>query len=105
VSKVQEFYAFKPSAHDFYRCYDCNRIFTYEYEQNRLREMTEGDSHMCRCGGRKYSATRPVGPEWLLVLPYTAKLVLARGLAPWLGTRHPRTLRLVEWLAGNKLTR
>ena len=107
VSKPLEFYAFRPAAHDFYRCYNCHTIITYEQEQIRLNEMTEGKSSICACGSRKYSPTFPVGQEWLLprVWVYASKLVLARGVAPWVAKYCAWALPIVERLVSNKLTR
>lgn len=55
---------------------------------------------MCACRSLRYSPTRPSVIEWLKpsVITYTLKLVLARGLAPWLEDHCPKALPLVERL-------
>lgn len=96
-----EFYKFRKGAYDFSRCYKCKRVFTYEQERARIAAM-EYDLNMtiCPCKSMLYSPAKPVGTEWLKpsVLTYTAKLVLARGLAPWLESRFPKALPLIERL-------
>lgn len=97
-----EFYKFKAGFHDFFRCYSCGSIFTFEQERARIEAMDSGDLKMtmCPCGSMKYKPSKPRSYQWLKpsVLTYTLKLVLARGLAPWLEDRYPRALPLVEKL-------
>lgn len=96
-----EFYKFKPGAHDFWRCYSCGLIFTYEQERGRMQAMEHDfKATICPCKSMKYKPAMPRGIEWLRpsVLTYTLKLVLARGLAPWLEDHFPRALPLVETL-------
>ena len=102
-----EFYRFGRGRHDWYRCYKCNSVFTYEQERARFKAMElidESKVRMCRCGSLKYAPARLVGPEWFkpAVVAYTLKLVLARGLAPWLEERFPAALPLVEFLVRPK---
>jgi hypothetical protein len=97
-----EFYKFKRGAYDFWRCYSCNRIFTYEQERAYIKAMEHDLKRtICSCGSLKYSpAKSPVGLEWLLpnVLTYTLKLILARGVAPWVEQHFPRALPWLERL-------
>lgn len=96
-----EFYKFRPGVFDFWRCYSCGEIFTYEQERLRMALMEhDPKASMCRCLGMKYKPTRPRWYEWIRpsVLTYTVKLLLARGLAPWLEVHLPGALPLVERL-------
>jgi hypothetical protein len=105
VSKILDFYAYGTGTHDFYRCYSCHALFTHEQEVVRIAAMgDEKAARMCACGSRKYVATTPIRLEWQSpsVISYTAKLILARGLAPKL----PKfLLPLVEFFVGNPTTR
>jgi hypothetical protein len=108
MSKVLDFYEFGLGKHDFYRCVKCNGIFTYEQERIRISRMPERGDMMIHCTSKKYQPTVPSWWEWARpsVLKYTVKLVLARGLYPILkkhGMR--RTMRLIERLVSNRLTR
>jgi hypothetical protein len=87
----------KQSVWDFYRCCKCGNVFSREEEIFNLRH---GEGIMCVCGSAKYSPSMPKRLEWLKlgVMKYTAKLVLARGLAPWLYKHAKFALPLVERL-------
>jgi len=105
-------------SYDFYRCTTCHRVFSREDEKRAFaaaaKQTNERSVRMCRCGGRRYSPTWPVtkwsylpwrcDSEWLQlnVLAYTAKLVMARGLAPWLDRRFRPGLKLVEYFVRPK---
>lgn len=96
-----EFYKFKPGFHDFFRCYTCGAIFTFEQERANMAAMEHDlKMTMCPCGSLRYKPSKPLWYQWLKprVLTYTVKLVLARGLAPWLEDRYPKALPLVEKL-------
>lgn len=96
-----DFYKFKAGAYDFWRCYKCHAIFTYEQERSRIANMEfDCRATMCPCRSLRYSPTLPSVIEWLKpsVITYTLKLVLARGLAPWLEDHCPKALPLVERL-------
>lgn len=114
----------REGAYDFYRCMKCDAIFTRETEVARLRAgtLSHDDSRpfsICACGSLRYSPSwpyrSPAGPlgrflgmeykiirgnQWLdsYILAYTLKLVLARGVAPWLDRHFPQALGLVERL-------
>jgi hypothetical protein len=96
-----EFYKFKDGAYDFLRCWSCGSLFTREQECARKAAL-EGDPSrtMCPCGSMRYKPAKPKWYQWLQphVLSYTLKLLLARGLAPWLEERYPKALPLVERL-------
>jgi len=101
-----EFYKFKKHAHDFWRCYSCHRIFTYEQERARVILMEhDASAAMCSCRSLRYKPTRPSGIEWIRpnVLTYTLKLVLARGLGPWLEEKMPAALPYLESLVAPTL--
>lgn len=87
----------RQSVYDFYRCYKCGSVFSREQEVFRLRHC---EGLMCKCGSAKYSPAMPTGWEWfnLDVMRYTARLILARGLAPWLYHHAKFALPLVERL-------
>jgi hypothetical protein len=94
---------------DFFRCQKCQGVFTYEQERIRLDHMRRiGDTAMyiC-CTSHKYQPTFPTRYEWLKpnVFIYTAKLVLARGLAPWADKHCRWLLPLIEPFVKNALTR
>ena len=117
-----EFYKFKKTApYDFWRCYSCGKLFTYEQEQERIRQMdVEPGARMCDCGSMRYRATKPgrsprhrwspfrlltkkkllYGNEWLdsIVLTYVVKLILARGVSPWCEDHYPKALPYIEKL-------
>lgn len=97
-----EFYKFRRGSWDFYRCYKCHRLFTYEQEQSRMARLSLDErASMCPCMSLRYGPARPAGFEWLKwsVITYTGKLVLARGLAPWLEENFPKALPIVERLS------
>lgn len=97
-----EFYQFRRGSWDFYRCYKCHRVFTYEQEQSRIARMDLGEGlTICPCRSMRYGPARPAGIEWLKpsVITYTGKLVLARGVAPWVEKRLPSALPLIERLS------
>ena len=88
---------------DFYRCYKCNRLFTRAQERtvfDLAGSSNEDTAAVCGCGSGKYSPTLPRWYEWAKpsVLSYTAKLVLARGLAPWCEKHLPELLSTIDWL-------
>jgi hypothetical protein len=98
-----------PRMHDFYICYKCGRIITREQEKAVWKSASSGGLEggalkLCVCGSQKYSPTRPHGLDWLIprVASYTLKLVLARGLAPWLDKNFPQALPVVEFLCRPK---
>lgn len=96
-----EFYQFKQDAFDFWRCYTCGRLFTYEQERARMVSLEHDlKARMCPCGSMKYKPARPTSLEWLKpnVVTYTLKLVLARGVAPWAEKHYPRALPWLERL-------
>lgn len=116
-----EFYQFREGSHDFWRCFSCGLIFTYEQERARVAMMEHDmQAAMCPCGSLRYKPTKPRSrprwgfsplrlfsrycwiskSEWLEpnVLTYTLKLVLARGLAPWLEAHYPKALPRIERL-------
>lgn len=91
--------------YDFYRCYHCRVIFTEEQLRARCRSAEKtGDSSICDCGSMKFVPAWPKRLQWARwnVLRYTLKLVLARGLAPWLDKHYPPALPLVERLVQPK---
>lgn len=108
MSRVMDFYEFRPGRHDFYRCVKCNGIFTQEQERVRIAQMAaEQDStRWIHCKSQKYSPTRPHLFEWLYpsVLKYTVKVVLARGLYPSV-KQGGLLARAIERLVSNKTTR
>ena len=105
-------------SYDFYRCQSCHHVFSREEEKLAFavagKEKSERKVRMCRCGSSRYSPTWPVTKmsillwrcesEWLQpnVIAYTLKLVLARGIAPWLDRHFRPALRLVEYLVRPK---
>ena len=116
-----EFYKFKSGAYDFWRCYNCHKIFTYEEEHARKAWMAHDlRAAMCPCRSLRYKPAMPslrprhnlsplrlisknrlvFGNEWLepSVLTYTLKLALARGVAPWLEIHYPKALPFIEKL-------
>ena len=110
--------------YDFYRCWKCQAIITREEELLSFKNAehdAEEKAHMCSCRSRKYYPDWPhrapfklrylLAPgayleknEWLHgnVLRYTCKLVLARGLAPWLDRNFRIALPVVEKLVRYK---
>jgi hypothetical protein len=98
-----EFYKDRAGRHDWYRCYKCKRLFTYEEERARLNAMPSQDedkAKICKCGSLKYTPTRMSGFDWLRpnVVAYTLKLVLARGIAPWFERHFKSALPWIERL-------
>lgn len=108
MSKVIDFYAFRPGTHDFYRCVLCHKVFTHEHERVRIAQMSadQDETRWIHCRSQKYSPTRPFMFEWLKpsVLKYTIKVLLVRGLYPHVRNVGP-IARVIEFLASNKLTR
>jgi DNA-directed RNA polymerase subunit RPC12/RpoP len=94
-----------PRRHDFYRCYKCGGIFTREHERNVFDLAEVGRGTVCECGSAKYSPTKPRFYEWVYpsVFAYTVKVVLARGLAPWMKKHFPEGLSLVNWLVQRRI--
>ncbi len=110
--------------HDFYRCYRCRRLFTREEEKAiyaRLgRQLDEKGVSICGCGSQKFSPGWPITrffwvfpffipvpvfrSEWMQrnVIGYTFKLVMARGVAPWLERHLSIALPLVEKMVRQK---
>ena len=100
-----EFYDYVDNSHDFWRCYECGRILTYEEERYRVSRLnSDMRLTICDCGSMRFRATRPRGIEWIYprVAVYVAKLVIARGIAPWLERRYPKALPLAERLSLQK---
>ena len=87
-----------PRMHDFYICYKA------VWKSASSGDLEGGALKLCVCGSQKYSPTRPHGLDWLIprVASYTLKLVLARGLAPWLDKNFPQALPVVEFLCRPK---
>ncbi len=126
LRRIEEFPALKawaddlgPGLYDFYRCYKCGRIITREEEKVWLKNaesITDDQTMFCYCGSLRITPVRP--PKGLIgwwrlrkdflvysVLRYTVKVVLARGLAPWLDRNFRVALPLIEWLVSPKKTR
>lgn len=83
-----------PTAHDFYRCFSCGKLFTREQEQAGFA----AEKGACPCGSLKYKPSHPVGrKEWWSknVRPYVAKITIARGIAPWCEKHFPVVLPLL----------
>lgn len=102
VQSPFEFYKQKSGAFDFWRCYACGAVITYEQERARMIAMERDlKTTICRCGSMKYKPTNPHGFEWLKlsVVTYVLKLILARGIAPWAEKRFPRALPWIERLS------
>ncbi len=90
-SKVLSQYHKTPQdgVYDFYRCYVCGRVFSRAHEVKAFIDGVD-DKKLCACGSKKYSPAWPAGLEWLKpsILSYTAKLILARAVAPWCESHH-----------------
>jgi DNA-directed RNA polymerase subunit RPC12/RpoP len=71
--------------YDFYKCYLCGKPFSRDQERARLKKGRK----VCPCGSSKYSPGWPVGLQWASpgIALYVAKLVVARGIRPWLMRR------------------
>ena len=105
-----------PGKYDFYRCYKCSRIITREEEKAWLitADLKLDDETMfCECGSLRITPSRP--PKGLMgwyrqrrdflvysVLRYTVKVVLARGLAPWLDKHFRAALPIIEYVVSPK---
>jgi hypothetical protein len=105
-----------PGRYDFYRCYKCSRIITREEEKlwYEQADMVLDDQTMfCYCGSLRITPARP--PRGLIgwwrlrkdfvtytVLRYTVKVILARGLAPWLDKHFRAALPLIEYVVSPK---
>ena len=95
---------------DWYRCYKCRDLITREQEiawQIWAVKQGEDDSEIvfCNCGSLKIVPARmPRRLEWIQrnVLRYTVKVILARGLAPWLDKYFRNALPLIEYLVSPK---
>ena len=106
----------RPGLYDFYRCYKCSRIITREEEKAWLRSAElklDDETAFCECGSLRITPERPpkkLAVWWRLrrdflrvhVLRYTVKVVLARGLAPWLDKHFRAALPLIEYLTSPK---
>lgn len=108
LSKVEEFYEFRPGRHDFYRCVKCQTLFTQQHERERMMELTDNEALFIHCTSLRYQPTLPYWWEWLLPKTqlYAMKVLLARAVAPWAKKYGLTGIRIAALrLAGNKTTR
>jgi hypothetical protein len=96
---------------DFYRCYKCGKVITREEElmfyawANEIPPGQEDEAVICDCGSMKIIPVKMSGDEWREknVLRYSIKIILARGLIPWLEKKFPAALPWAEWLLDKEL--
>lgn len=83
--------------YDFYRCHRCSMVFSRQEELRRVNGLQDGKV-FCKCGACKFTPSWPRRFEWLKpdIARYTAKLILARGLAPILDRYAQWALPAVE---------
>ena len=101
-----------PGKYDFYRCYKCARVITREEElafYEMAKEIAPGQEHLarfCDCGSMQIVPSKPSSEvEWRQrnVRRYAIKLILSRGLIPWLEKTFPTALPWAEWLLEKEL--